>query len=145
MASISGEVFVTTIPENVYTFTTTGFGNRVICADKGLSSNISMNSMIVRYGEGYTKRYGKGLNPQSHVYTLSLANRHIKEINDVKSFLDARGRVESFALYIPNVFNDPAIEEVRVVCDNYRVSIINENFGGMEISLRKVYESIETQ
>lgn len=72
---------------------------------------------VAKLGDGYEQRSAKSINALAQVWPLTFNNRTQEEADDIRTFLRARGGVESFDWTPPG--EDDAI---KVVCRSWKRS-----------------------
>ena len=85
--------------------------------DRGATSKTEMDISEISFGDGYTHRAQKSLNPEKTVYNLSFINRSSQQIADIISFLKAKGGYISFAWH-PKICPDTE-PDILVTCKDW--------------------------
>lgn len=107
-----------------------------VCVDRNLRRKVKQDMLIAKFGEGYEQRVANGINNKQDNFSITLKNRHAEDINRVAAFLDAyTGKGFNFT-----VTDHDGDTEIRVVCENYDVIYLHENFHTLTAEFRRVYE-----
>tara|TARA_B100000497_G_C7645840_1_gene388375 strand:- start:417 stop:812 length:396 start_codon:yes stop_codon:yes gene_type:complete len=107
-----------------------------VVADRGLSRQFTPRVLTAKFGDGYEQRVADGVNPNNDSFSITFNNREAVKINEIAAFFDAKiGKAFPFV-----VTDHSGDTSVKVVCDNYSISYVSENFHSMSASLRRVYE-----
>lgn len=85
-------------------------------------------------GDGYEQRVTFGLNPDPKEWTLSFANRTDAERENIVSFLEARGGVESFD------WTPPRGSAGKYICEEWQITLSNCNNNQVQATFREVFE-----
>lgn len=85
-------------------------------------------------GDGYEQRITFGLHPDPKEWSLVFANRDDTERDQITSFLEARGGVESFD------WTPPRGSAGKYVCDEWQVTLSNCNNNQIRATFREVFE-----
>ena len=103
-------------------------------ASTGASLTIRPVVRRVTFGDGYEQRVTFGLNPDPKEWTLSFANRTDAERENIVSFLEARGGVESFD------WTPPRGSAGKYICEEWQVTLSNCNNNQVQATFREVFE-----
>lgn len=107
-----------------------------VVADRGLSRQSMPRVLTAKFGDGYEQRVADGVNPKDESISINFNNREASKINEIAAFFDAKiGK--AFPMTITDHSGNT---QIKVVCDNYAISYIAENFHSLSASLRRVYE-----
>jgi len=88
----------------------------------------------VQFGDGYEQRVTFGLHNQPVEWQLTFANRTDTERNNILSFLEARGAVESFD------WTPPYGSAAKWVCDEWSTTLVAANINTIQAKFRQVFE-----
>ena len=120
---------------------TTGQSDFEAVADRGLQRSTTHRVLTASFGDGYEQRVLDGINTKKDMFAVSFNNREAEDINLITAFFDSKAG-KSFDFTITDTFNGGNLSNttMKVVCDDYNVSYIRENFHSLTCSLRRVYE-----
>jgi phage-related protein len=88
------------------------------------------------FGDGYEHRIRFGLNTDLPTWDLEFMTRDATETAGIRSFLKARGAVESFT-WTPPFFNATASQ---FVCDKWSIVAVAHNIFDIRAAFRQVAE-----
>ena len=108
----------------------------VVVADRGLSRSSANKVLTARFGDGYEQRVRDGINIKMDSFAITFANRTATDINRIAAFFDAKAG-NNFDFTVTDHAGDTTI---KVVCDNYDINYLADNFHSMSASFRRVYE-----
>lgn len=109
-----------------------------IVADRGLGRQSQHRILTSKFGDGYEQRVRDGINTKEETFNLSFNNRSAEEINLIAAFLDLKAGLK-FNFVIPNLADS---ETIKVVCETYSISYIQETIHSLQTTLRRVYEPV---
>lgn len=118
-----------------------------VTADRGMGRQVNHNILTAKFGDGYEQRALDGINTKQENYSLNFNNRDYKEINLIAAFLDNKAAT-NFQLSITNTKDAESsaptdtTETVKVSCESYNITYINENTAALSTTLRRVYEPL---
>lgn len=104
--------------------------------DRGATSKTEMEINEISFGDGYTHKSQKSLNPEKTTYNVSFINRDSQQIDDIVSFLKARGGYIAF-LWQPKICPDTK-PEILVTCNEWT----RQTPIGTITSLKAVFELV---
>lgn len=87
-----------------------------------------------KFGDGYEQRIRFGLNTDPREWRLTFDNRTDTERDNILSFLEARGGVESFD------WTSPLGSVGKYVCDEWQTTLKNYNNNRIQVTFREVFE-----
>lgn len=105
-------------------------------ADRGLGRQSQHRVLTSKFGDGYEQRVRDGINTKDETFNISFNNRSADEINLIAAYLDSKAGL-NFTLTITNLTGNEAI---KVVCDTYNISYIQETVHSLQTTFRRVYE-----
>ena len=73
-------------------------------------------------------------------YNISYANRPKDEIDDIAAFMDGKKGVTKFDYVIPDT-NNSGETTIKVVCDQYNLTYVNDSSYTFTATFRRVYEA----
>ena len=106
-------------------------------ADRNLTAKNSMDISTVKFGDGYSHRMAKSINPRLMTWSLSFKNRKQETIADIETFLVDHGGV-SYFLWTPPDCGD---EEVyKIICKTWNTTLPNVGIQTLSCTFVRVYE-----
>ena len=115
-------------------------GSLQVLPDKGLTRQSTPRVLRVQFGDGYEQRVAEGLNPMQETYNISYANRPKAEIDDIAAFMDDKKGVTKFDYVIPDT-NNSGETTIKVVCEQYNLTYVNDSSYTFTATFRRVYEA----
>ena len=115
-------------------------GSLQVRPDKGLTRQSTPRVLRVQFGDGYEQRVAEGLNPMQETYNISYANRPKAEIDDIAAFMDDKKGVTKFDYVIPDT-NNSGETTIKVVCEQYNLTYVNDSSYTFTATFRRVYEA----
>jgi phage-related protein len=88
----------------------------------------------VQFGDGYEQRAVFGLNANPKEWTLIFSERTDTERDEITTFLDTEGGVNSFD------WTPPSGSAGKYVCEEWQVTLRVFNFNTIQAKFREVYE-----
>jgi phage-related protein len=85
-------------------------------------------------GDGYEQRVRFGLNTDPKEWSLVFSNRTDVERDEIRTYLNARAGVESFA------WTPPGGSVGKYVCEEWQVTLSNCNNNQIRATFRQVFE-----
>jgi phage-related protein len=85
-------------------------------------------------GDGYEQRITFGLHSDAKEWSLTFASRTDSQREDILTFLEARGGVESFD------WTPPRGAAGKYVCEKWQTTIQSHNSSTIQATFRQVYE-----
>jgi len=108
-----------------------------ITPDRGFGRQSQHRVLTAKFGDGYEQRVLDGINSKQDSFSMAFNNRPASEINLLAKFLDNRA-AKSFDLTVTDYDSDST--SVKVVCDSYNISYIQETVHSLQATFRRVYE-----
>ena len=110
-------------------------------ADRGMTRSSNHRVLTAKFGDGYEQRVLDGINTKNDSFNLSFNNRTAEDINLIAAFLDDKA-AKNFNFTITDTFTGGSLSNstIKVVCDNYNVNYVRDNFHSLTCTLRRVYE-----
>ena len=121
-------------------FETTGFENRAIAPDKGMTKTSKPRVRVAKFGDGYEQRLVDGINSIEESYKLSFKNRPKAEIDDIVAFFDSLNGVTAFDFTFPDS-NNSGETTIQVVCAQYNSNYTSNDHYTCSATFRRVYEA----
>lgn len=115
---------------------TTGSVDTEVVLDKNAIREVKHALLNASFGEGYEQRAKDGINHKREQYKVAFRNRPASEADLIAAYFDSKTGV-SFDLTVTNHVGD---EVIKVVCDDYNLTYIHDNFRSMTANFRRVYE-----
>ena len=114
----------------------TGGSDQVVTADRGLSRNSTGRVLTAKFGDGYEQRVKDGVNAKNQTFMITFNNRAAADIYNIEKFFNENiGKAFTFT-----VADKAGNTAQKVVCEDYNITYISENFHSMTANLRRVYE-----
>lgn len=110
--------------------------NTIVVPDRGLSRSSANKVLTARFGDGYEQRVRDGINIKMETFSLAFTNRPFEDINRIAAFLDVKAG-NNFDFTITDHAGNTTI---KVVCDSYDISYINDQYHNLTCTFRRVYE-----
>ena len=110
-------------------------------ADRGMGRASKHRVLTAKFGDGYEQRVLDGINSEDDSFNLSYNNRTAQDINLIAAFFDTKAG-KSFDFTITDTFTGGNLSNstIKVVCQEYNITYIRENFHSLTCTLRRVYE-----
>lgn len=109
--------------------------------DRSLKHSSKPRVLTAKFGDGYEQRLADGINNIEQTFTLAFNNRTDDDIDDIVAFFDDKKGVTSFDYTYPDTNAGGGETTVRVVCDTYDTTFVNDEFSSCSATLRRVYEA----
>lgn len=107
-----------------------------IVADRGLSRASKHRVLTAKFGDGYEQRVLDGINTKDDSFSLSFNNRLASEINLIAKYFDTVAG-KNFVFTVTDYDGDT---QMKVVCEEYNISYIQEAYHSLTCNFRRVYE-----
>jgi phage-related protein len=114
----------------------TGGSDQVVTADRGLSRNTVPRVLVARFGDGYEQRVADGVNAKDQTFMITFNNRAAADIYNIEKFFN-ENTGKAFTFTVADKAGNTA---QKVVCEDYNITYISENFHSITANLRRVYE-----
>ena len=110
-------------------------------ADRGMTRTSQHRVLTANFGDGYEQRVLDGINTKNDSFSISFNNRTAEDINLIAAFFDTKAG-KSFNFTITDTFTGGNLSNstIKVVCQEYNINYIRENFHSLTCTLRRVYE-----
>jgi phage-related protein len=109
--------------------------------DRSLKHSSKPRVLTAKFGDGYEQRLADGINNIEQTFTLAFNNRTDDDIDDIVAFFDDKKGVTSFDYTYPDTNAGGGETTVKVVCDSYDTTFVNDEFSSCSATLRRVYEA----
>ena len=111
--------------------------------DRGTTTDTTVDTSTVVFGDQYSHRMRKSINPNIDNYNVSFVNRPLAEITDIVDFFNRHGGVDWFTwdnpTTIPKGCPMGIDAEVRVVCKTWSLSNPVQGIVSLTTSFHRVY------
>lgn len=111
----------------------------VVCPDRNLTKGTKPKILKASFGDGYEQRLIDGINNLEVSFSVAFNKREKEEIDDIVAFFDSKNGVTAFDYTYPDS-NNSGETTVKVVCEDYKLTYINDEFYGCTATFRRVYE-----
>ncbi len=110
--------------------------------DRDSTSTNTLDIAEVKFGDGYSHRAPKSINPNIQSFSLSFKNREKTQIDDIISFFRERGG------YLPFNWVDPGsvsrgcptgAEALKVICKSWNTSVPTAGVQSLNATFERVY------
>jgi phage-related protein len=108
--------------------------------DRQLSKATKRKTLVASFGDGYEQRLADGINSVSRNFSLSFNNRLIDDIDDIATFLEGVLAITSFDYTYKDTNASGEEKTIKVVCDEYSVTYISDEYAGLTTSFREVFD-----
>jgi phage-related protein len=105
--------------------------------DRNYTETNKMDTTTVSFGDGYSHRMAKSINPRLMNWNLSFKNRTTAEIKEIEDFIVQHGGVEFFYWSPPNC-ND--LEVYKVICAQWNTTTPVVGIQSLSCTFTRVYE-----
>ena len=109
---------------------------QTIVADRGLARTVQHRVLTAKFGDGYEQRVLDGINTKGDSFNISFNNRDAADINLIAAFFDAQA-AKNFDFTVTDHSGDTTM---KVVCEGYNISYIQEFYHSLTCTFRRVYE-----
>lgn len=106
-------------------------------ADRNLSAQNKMDISTVKFGDGYSHRMAKSINPRLMTWNLTFKNRTQSFIKEIETFIVDHGGVSYFFWSPPNCDDQ---EVYKVICDAWNTTLPNNGIQTLTCTFKRVYE-----
>lgn len=110
--------------------------------DRNRSSTSILDISEVKFGDGYSHRALKSINPLNQTFDVSFKNRPLNVINSIIAFFEERGG------YLPFNWIDPGAvpkgcptgtEALKVICNSWTTTVPVEGYQSLNATFTRVY------
>jgi len=109
--------------------------------DRGFTRETTPNVTITQFGDGYEQRKVRGINNFKEMYNCTFTNRPNTETDDLEAFFRSTNGVTKFIITIPDSNQGSGELDIKVVCDKWTKTHTTTGATGLNVQLRRVYES----
>ncbi len=109
--------------------------------DRGFTRETTPNVIRAVFGDGYEQRKVLGINNNKEVFNCTFNNRPNTETDDLEAFLRSTNGVTNFIFTIPDSNEGSGELDIKVVCDKWTKIHTHTGATGLNVQLRRVYES----
>lgn len=120
---------------------TSGQADFEAVSDRGMARSSKHRVLTASFGDGYEQRVLDGINTKNDSFNISYNNRTSEDINLIAAFFDNKAG-KSFNFTVTDTFSGGNLSNttMKVVCEEYNISYMRENFHSLTCTLRRVYE-----
>jgi phage-related protein len=108
--------------------------------DRQLKKATKRKTLVATFGDGYEQRLSDGINSVRNNFSLSFNNRTIDEIDEIANFLETRLALTSFDYTFKDTNAVGEERTIKVLCDSYDVTYINDEYAALTTSFREVFD-----
>ena len=108
--------------------------------DRQLKKTAKRKTLVASFGDGYEQRLADGINSVKYNFSLTFNNRTIDEVDDIAEFLEVRTGLTPFNYTFKDTTAVGEERTIKVICDSYDVTYINEEYAGLTTSFRQVFD-----
>lgn len=116
-------------------------GSTQAIPDRMLKHNHTPRVLRAQFGDGYEQRLADGINNIAQTFTLRFNNRTDDNADDIMSFFEDKKGVTAFDYTYPDTNETGGEKTIKVICDSYALTFVNDNFSMVEATFKRVYES----
>ena len=116
-------------------------GSTQAIPDRMLKHNHNPRVLRAQFGDGYEQRLADGINNIAQTFTLRFNNRTDDDADDIMAFFEDKKGVTAFDYTYPDTNESGGEKTIKVVCDNYALTFVNDDFSMVEATFKRVYES----
>ena len=118
----------------------TGFSAPVVY-DRGLQQSTEPRVLKAQFGDGYELRMKDGINNTPRTWSLSFANRTKEDIDDLYTFMNGLGSVDTAKLTVPDTNSSGNEAAVVVVLEGYSKTLAYDDYYSLSCTAREVFEA----
>lgn len=116
-------------------------GSTQAIPDRMLKNTHRPRVLTSQFGDGYEQRLADGINNINQTFVLRFNNRTDNNADDIMAFFEDKKGVTAFDYTFPDTNGTGGEKTVKVVCQDYSITFVNDNFSTVEATLKRVYES----
>jgi phage-related protein len=116
-------------------------GSTQAIPDRGLQHTTQNRTLKVSFGDGYEQRLVDGINFKLQEFNVKFNNRSDDDADDIIAFFDDKKGVTAFDYTYPDTNANGGETTIKVVCESYNLTYINDDFSSVDATFRRVYES----
>ena len=116
-------------------------GSTQAVPDRQLKHSSKPRTIKISFGDGYEQRLVDGINNITQTFSLQFKNRTDDDIDDIVAFFDDKKGVSSFNYTYPDTNESGGEKTVKVVCEDYNVTFVNDEYSSLDAKFRRVYEA----
>lgn len=116
-------------------------GSTQAVPDRQLKHSSKPRTIKISFGDGYEQRLVDGINNITQTFSLQFKNRTDDDIDDIVAFFDDKKGVTSFDYTYPDTNESGGEKTVKVVCEDYNVTFVNDEYSSLDAKFRRVYEA----
>lgn len=116
-------------------------GSTQAIPDRGLQHQTKNRTLKVSFGDGYEQRLVDGINFRMQQFNVRFNNRTDDDADDIIAFFDNKKGVTAFDYTYPDTNESGGEKTIKVVCENYDLTYVNDDHSSISATFRRVYES----
>lgn len=116
-------------------------GSTQAIPDRNLKHTTKPRVKVAKFGDGYEQRLADGINNLEQTFMVSFKNRTDDDADDIIAFFDDKKGVTAFDYTYPDTNAGGSEKTIKVVCDDYSLTFVNDEFSNVDAKFRRVYES----
>ena len=116
-------------------------GSTQAIPDRGLQHTTKNRTLKVAFGDGYEQRLVDGINFKMQEFNVRFNNRTDDDADDIIAFFDNKKGVTAFDYTYPDTNESGGEKTIKVVCESYNLTYVNDEHSSVDATFRRVYES----
>lgn len=116
-------------------------GSTQAIPDRGLQHTTRNRTLKVAFGDGYEQRLVDGINFKMQEFNVRFNNRTDDDADDIIAFFDNKKGVTAFDYTYPDTNESGGEKTIKVVCESYNLTYVNDEHSSVDATFRRVYES----
>jgi phage-related protein len=116
-------------------------GSTQAIPDRMLKHNHSPRVLTSAFGDGYEQRLADGINSINQTFVLRFNNRTDDNADDIMAFFEDKKGVTAFNYTYPDTNASGGEKTIKVICQDYALTFVNDDFSMVEATFKRVYES----
>ena len=115
-------------------------GSTQAIPDRGLQHTTKNRTLKVTFGDGYEQRLVDGINFKMQEFNVRFNNRTDDDADDIIAFFDNKKGVTAFDYTYPDTNESGGEKTIKVVCESYNLTYVNDEHSSVDATFRRVYE-----
>ena len=116
-------------------------GSTQAIPDRNLAHQHQPRTLKISFGDGYEQRLVDGINNNIETYVVNFMNRTDDDADDIIAFFKNKKGVTAFDYTYPDTNESGGEKTVKVVCEMYNLTYVNDEHSSVNATFRRVYES----
>lgn len=116
-------------------------GSTQAIPDRGLQHTTKNRVLKITFGDGYEQRLVDGINHKMQEFKVRFNNRTNDDADDIIAFFDNKKGVTAFDYTYPDSNAGGSETTIKVVCEEYNLTFVNDDHSSVDATFRRVYES----